>query len=548
MSDYNNYLIFGRVGSGYSQQQLEEFREKVGCHAMVIDPSNPPDHLKKHWKALSSSNRPDVWFPPDKSAVLQLMCGEVIQSSELEVGYTMRFPRLEHFRYDKAPHEIMTVEDVREAFLSPKQRQSTGGEDEGGEQPAAKKRAKRHFGESKKRVKGADSQFSLPKNLGAVQPDADWFENMVFCLLSNQRFEYFDRGGEGEGGGGEEHAAVHGVEYTMEQLQHMVLLKGGSVEASPPPPTATRQPDVERYILVAPENGAGGYCMPLSVRQYLESGRYDMIDFSYVVDCMKANRKIAMRGSYFYTASYRAMSSNGPFFSQSDIWGLPSAEPVTAADVRRSLKCTFDSRLRVLEKHAKPPVAKRPVTTAKAKAKQAGEASPLLPYDPERVRAILAEKDRLQNRGWRDVAAQLADNEVRLLGGPFNSCFSNRCVLYVDLFADLGPMVSTAGFDEVTREHLRCCDYLPLRLLACRLQLHGAALSRSLHAGVTHIVVCEADLTRVPVLRARLRELRLLPENVFEKRMCSDAWAEAIIAGGFRGPHDFEEVTAREIA
>ncbi|XP_069127951.1 DNA ligase 4-like [Argopecten irradians] len=129
---------FCKVGSGYSKKELGEFNEKLKDHWKVFDKRNPPTSVIL---ASGFKEKPDAWIEPCNSCIVQIKAAEIIDSDRFKTGCTLRFPRVECFRDDKAWHECMTLADILEL------KEKSGGKLAGGkvqlndgEEPVKKKR------------------------------------------------------------------------------------------------------------------------------------------------------------------------------------------------------------------------------------------------------------------------------------------------------------------------------------------------------------------------------------------------------------------------
>ena len=71
------------------------------------DRNNPPKHLKMP----ANAEAPDLWIEPRYSKVLQIKAGQVVVAEKYGIGYTLRFPRVQQIRFDKAWHESATAEE-----------------------------------------------------------------------------------------------------------------------------------------------------------------------------------------------------------------------------------------------------------------------------------------------------------------------------------------------------------------------------------------------------------------------------------------------------
>ena len=97
LRDGGSFLSLARVGSGYSAAELAGLVSK--CKE------------GRSSKVKVSKEVPEVWYDPDFSPVLQVKAAEIIFSSVMAAGWTIRFPRVEKVREDKGPMDACTMEE-----------------------------------------------------------------------------------------------------------------------------------------------------------------------------------------------------------------------------------------------------------------------------------------------------------------------------------------------------------------------------------------------------------------------------------------------------
>jgi DNA ligase-4 len=115
----DDFLVFGKVGSGYSIPELAALRNRLKDSAVKWPESTSSAEYKKmpsflrEWK-FERQDRPDFYYLPRDSVILELKCGEVVpcEYKKFSAGYTARFPRTQRFRYDKSWYECMTLAEV----------------------------------------------------------------------------------------------------------------------------------------------------------------------------------------------------------------------------------------------------------------------------------------------------------------------------------------------------------------------------------------------------------------------------------------------------
>lgn len=186
----NLYQTLCKVGTGYSFSQLTELREKLKEIEIPWNPRHPPDHLA-HWKISKPDDRPNVYYPPDQSIVVQLKCAEIVESISFSCNLTCRFPRVQKIRYDKLSHEILSVNDVIAAKNRPRKTLGADGEGEGADGTAGGKKKGRKTTTSRKKELVTDTQFRLNTNLKEVVTDGQLFQGDIFCVLENE-FQVLD--------------------------------------------------------------------------------------------------------------------------------------------------------------------------------------------------------------------------------------------------------------------------------------------------------------------------------------------------------------------
>ncbi|KAK3927158.1 DNA ligase 4 [Frankliniella fusca] len=107
-----DFYSVGRVGSGYSRDELAELLQKLSPYWRPVKRGFMPDGL--HW----TKEKPDVWIEPQKSQILQVKATEIMQSNSYKTGYTLRFPRVEKVRYDKSWLDCCTTTEFEKLRLS----------------------------------------------------------------------------------------------------------------------------------------------------------------------------------------------------------------------------------------------------------------------------------------------------------------------------------------------------------------------------------------------------------------------------------------------
>jgi len=119
--DSDNYQSICKIGTGFTDAQLQEFTEQLKKTQI--------DKPKSYFQYGDAKNSmPDVWFEPSTvwevkaadlsiSPVHQAAVGQVHATK----GIALRFPRLVRVRTDKNTEQATTAEQVAEMFKNQKQ-------------------------------------------------------------------------------------------------------------------------------------------------------------------------------------------------------------------------------------------------------------------------------------------------------------------------------------------------------------------------------------------------------------------------------------------
>ena len=95
------FLTFCKVASGYTVAELADLVTECGRSDKTPDAD-----------IVVGKEKPDVWYDPRKTPVLQVNAAEIIYSKSFTSGCTLRFPRVESIRKDKDFTNCTTVEEL----------------------------------------------------------------------------------------------------------------------------------------------------------------------------------------------------------------------------------------------------------------------------------------------------------------------------------------------------------------------------------------------------------------------------------------------------
>jgi DNA ligase-1 len=109
--DRNRFETVAKVGSGFTEQEMGEFRDMLE----ETKTENPPKNLD--W---NEAQKPDFWVEP--KFVVEVAFDEITLSPTHTCGlrdgkgHALRFPRLVKLRTDKGPKEATTTREVVEMY------------------------------------------------------------------------------------------------------------------------------------------------------------------------------------------------------------------------------------------------------------------------------------------------------------------------------------------------------------------------------------------------------------------------------------------------
>lgn len=106
----DRFRTVSRVGSGLTDEEWREFKRKLDEVSITEKPAQ-----------VDSAVLPDVWVQPQY--VIEVIAGEVSRSPRhtagkvgKEKGYSLRFPRVSRFRFDRRAEDAATEKEIIQAF------------------------------------------------------------------------------------------------------------------------------------------------------------------------------------------------------------------------------------------------------------------------------------------------------------------------------------------------------------------------------------------------------------------------------------------------
>lgn len=184
----NTYRTVGKVGSGYTDAQLDTFLGKTKNSWVQLGKKSryPSWIIHPH-----GAERPDALIrSPELSQLVEITCSEIVPTSLYDMQYTLRFPRLVSFREDKSILECMNVAQFMDLMDSLKRgilhckRVSSLSYDQLGDNLRRKNNRRNYV--SKQMIKP-----SVPSSLQGASVDetnriSNLFMDLEFCILSCQ--------------------------------------------------------------------------------------------------------------------------------------------------------------------------------------------------------------------------------------------------------------------------------------------------------------------------------------------------------------------------
>eukprot|EP01038_Epipyxis_sp_PR26KG_P009014 gene9014-12157_t len=482
-SDHTRYKTLCKVGTGYSFAELLDLRKKL--EDICVEWKRTPDHLVP-WRIAKRDDRPDVYIPPEKSFVIQLKCAEVVESDCFSAGFTCRFPRVERLRYDKSYSEIMTLTDI--INVRNKARATTHEVKEKSVKPKKtpdNNNVKRSFNHI------TDDQFSISTK--RVAREGAIFErpvdsNVAYCVVGDE-FKYIQ----------ENNTIIE--TYTREKIIEMIKKQGGEVIAT------QTQPD---HIVVA------GSKTTYQLKSLIESGKFDVIDFRYIVDCVKSNSLLPLKKVHRLGCSEKTFQQ---LEGQFDLFGDSYTEEITSKELSVMFGA-MEANITMIQKKA----------IISSKPNKGGKNSKSEQIKTNESSKVLSDWESIKNLTWQQIGNKLTFEERDpLLSQRYNCLWSENVILYFDIYYDIGPLQSDEVIQsKIDRDRL-CYASSLLMSTRCLASLYGAQISNFLHVGVTHIIMSQNNLSRAIFIKERIRALRLEQGHFYEKKIVSSDWIEACI-------------------
>ncbi|CAG0913200.1 unnamed protein product [Notodromas monacha] len=191
------FYTVGRVSSGLKDDARKELSKKLAsiAHKLTEDARGIAGIV---W----TREKPDVWFEPEKSLIVQVKATEIVRSDTYKVGFTLRFPRITKLRDDKGWFDCMTLEEFHNlrrgnsGKLVATQALAFGDSEEGssGEDaeitPGSPKKRKRTAATQPRVFTQAASQLASqfkPADVSSIPQSSEIFSGKEFYIISGTK-------------------------------------------------------------------------------------------------------------------------------------------------------------------------------------------------------------------------------------------------------------------------------------------------------------------------------------------------------------------------
>ncbi|KAK2395461.1 DNA ligase [Trifolium repens] len=252
------FISFCRVGTGLSDDELEAVVTKLKPYFRKYPKKMQPSFYQV---THHSKERPDVWVDsPEKSIILSITSEiRTIESEVFAAPYSLRFPRIDRVRYDKAWHECLDVQSFIELVQS--SNGTTQRDAEYGSKDSKSKRMKSSVKGEKKNVSIIPSHLSQT-DVSGVKGGSLMFSNMMFYFVNVP------------------------PSHSLESFHKLVAENGGTFSMN--------------------LNNSVTHCIAANSKGFkfeAAKRRGDVIHYTWVLDCYAQKKLIPLQSKYFLFVS-----------------------------------------------------------------------------------------------------------------------------------------------------------------------------------------------------------------------------------------------------
>ncbi|KAL2580867.1 hypothetical protein AAZV13_15G151400 [Glycine max] len=251
------FISFCRVGTGLSDDELDAVVTKLKPYFRKYEypKKRPPSFYQV---TNHSKERPDVWVDsPEKSIILSITSDiRTIESEVFSAPYSLRFPRIDRVRYDKAWYECLDVQSFIELVHS--SNGTTQRDTEyGSKQDSKPKRSKSSTRGEKKNLSIVPSHL-IQTDVSSIKGGSLIFSNMMFYFVNVP------------------------LSHSLESLHKIIAENGGTFSMN--------------------LNNSVTHCVAADSKGFkFEAAKRhgDIIHYSWVLDCYDQKKLVCLQPKYF---------------------------------------------------------------------------------------------------------------------------------------------------------------------------------------------------------------------------------------------------------
>jgi DNA ligase-4 len=453
-SSYSGVPIYStcKVGTGYTIEELKQLNEFLNPIKQKFSKKHPPKHMEK-WKIGKNDDVPHFWFPPEKSVVFSVQCAEVTETDQFESQLTLRFPRVQTIRYDKAWCDVATMREMREMKKKGLVRKKVpAGEAGVGLQDGTGKKRRKIGGRGKQQV--GISADHLLVDRSKVKVESSILEGEEIHVLNPaQRFYQVSD----ELKQAFPNSKYAKVTWTKQNVDSMILRLGGKI-------TCNHTADT-RYTLSAFGRDHMG------LKGIVKADEKDVLNLDWLVECEREQFVVDPRHEHYWHMCSETAASMKAFV---DKYGDYYTAPVTVERMSNIMKSMPDD-------------------------------------------------SRMAKGTWQQLIRRHLPAQEEM------SHFDCKWTLFWNAIVYVDRHILESGGDMETVPSSTVDALMPIEL---KLRLHGASLRTSLTKDVTHVVVCEADRSRIQMMEETRLEFMTTSSAYKSFRFVDGPWVDKCVKSG----------------
>ncbi|XP_030535631.1 DNA ligase 4 isoform X2 [Rhodamnia argentea] len=283
------FISFCRVGTGLSDEELEAVVTKLKPYFRKYEfpKKSPPSFYQV---TNHSKERPDVWIEsPEKSIILSITSDiRTISSEVFAAPYSLRFPRIDRVRWDKAWHDCLDVQSFVELVRSSNGTTHGGMEYKGRLASGLKRKRSSDKGKGEKRNLTIVPSHFMRTDISGVKGETRIFSSLMFYFVNVPS------------------------NLSLDALHKMVVENGGTFSMN--------LNDSVTHCIAAESKG---------IKFQVAKQRKDIIHYSWVLDSCSQKKLLPLQPKYFLflsDISKRKLQEEIDEFSDSYYWDLELAD------------------------------------------------------------------------------------------------------------------------------------------------------------------------------------------------------------------------------